>query len=155
MMQTLLAERFKLAVHRETQQGQVYTLVIGKNGSKLQDAKEGHKSFINWAGPGHVTFTEANLLALVNILSGLLGNPVRDETGLKGLYNFSLNFEDPRLLRARDGGHPPPSGSNPPPLDPLPDIFTAVQEQLGLKLEAKKGPVEILVIDHMERPSEN
>ena len=148
MMRTLLAERFKLAVHRETQQGQVYSLEVGKNGSKMQDAKEGRKNFINWSGPGQVSFTECNLLGLINILSSLLGGPVLDNTGLKGLYNFTLEFEDPRFMRARDGTQPPSNDSRP-------DLFAAVQEQLGLKLEAKKGPVEIVVIDHIERPSEN
>src|SRR5215471_11151178 len=67
MLQTLLKDRFKLVVHRETQQAPIYTLVLAKNGSKLQDAKGGRKNFINWTGPGQVTFTEnTSLLGLVN-----------------------------------------------------------------------------------------
>jgi uncharacterized protein (TIGR03435 family) len=143
MLQTLLSDRFKLMVHRETQQGQVYKLVVGKSGSKLQDAKGGRKNFINWTGLGQVTFTEnSTLLGLINVLSSLLGSPVLDETGLKGTYNFSLEFTDPRDPR-------------PPQADSRPDLFAAVQEQLGLQLLASRGPVEIVVIDHMERPSAN
>ena len=142
MLQTLLMDRFKLVVHRETQQGNVYKLVVGKNGSKLQDAKGGLKNYINWTGPGQVTFTEnSTLLGLINILSSLLGSPVLDETGLRGSYNFSLEFTDPRDPRPRQVDSP--------------DLFAAVQEQLGLQLQATKGPVEVLVIDHMERPSSN
>jgi uncharacterized protein (TIGR03435 family) len=143
MLQTLLKDRFKLAVHRETQQGLVYKLVVGKNGSKLQDAKSGLKNYINWTGPGQVTFTEnTTLLGLINVLSSLLGAPVVDETGIRGTYNFSLQFTDPRDLRPRQSDSPP-------------DLLDAVQEQLGLQLQATKGPVEVLVIDHMERPSAN
>ena len=143
MLQALLAERFKMVVHRDTQQGQVYTLVVGKNGSKLQDAKDGRKNYINWTGPGHVTFTEnSTLLGLIAILANSLGAPVFDETGIKGSYNFSLEFTDPRDPRARQADSPP-------------DLITAVQEQLGLRLQAARGPVEVLVVDYIERPSEN
>jgi uncharacterized protein (TIGR03435 family) len=143
MLQTLLTDRFKLVVHRDTQQEQVYTLVVGKNGSKLQDAKDGRKNYINWTGPGQVTFTEnTTLLGLINILSSLLGSPVLDETGLRGSYNFSLEFTDPRDPRPKQADSPP-------------DLFAAIQEQLGLRLQATKGPVEVVIIDQMERPSAN
>ena len=143
MSKTLLAERFKLVVHRETQQGQVYTMTVAKGGSKLQDAKDGHRNWINWTGPGRVTFEENQGLAgLVNIASALLGAPVIDETGLKSSYNFNLEFTDPRDPRPRQPDAPP-------------DLIPAMQEQLGLRLQATKAPVEVLIIDHMERPTEN
>jgi uncharacterized protein (TIGR03435 family) len=143
MLQSLLAERFKLTVHRDTQQGQVYTLTVGKNGSKLQDAKDGRKNLIGWNGPGRVTFTENQTLqGLVNVLTGVLGAPVVDETGLKGCYNFTLEFTDPRDPRA---GH----------LDAPPDVFGAVDEQLGLHLQSAKRPIDVLIVDHIERPSGN
>jgi uncharacterized protein (TIGR03435 family) len=149
MMQTLLFDRFKLVVHRETREEQVYTLVVGKNGSKMQEAKEGRRDHIDFPGPGQIVCTECELGgALTGQLSNILENPVLDNTGLKGFYNFRLEFADPRW-RSKDG-NPLPSE-----LASRPDIFTAVQEQLGLKLEARKGPVEILVVDHIERPSEN
>ncbi len=144
MLQTLLTDRFKLAVHRETRQEQVYTLVVGKSGSKLQDAGDGRKNFINWTGIGDVTFTEnsAPLLGLINVLGGLLSAPVLDKTNLKGSYNFSLKFVDPRVPHLTED-------------DSRPDLFTAVQEQLGLKLQAAKEPVEVLVVDRLERPTAN
>ena len=147
MVQTLLADRFKLVVHRESQETEVYTLVVGKKGSKMQEAKDGRKNYINWTGPGDVTFTECNVLGLINVLSGTLGSPVIDKTGLKGFYNFSLEFTDPRFLRPQSGGQLP--------ADSNPDLLAAVQEQLGLKLEMQKNPVDILVIDHIEMPSPN
>jgi bla regulator protein blaR1 len=145
MLRTLLADRLKLVAHRETQELQAYTLVIGKNGSKMQEAKQGNKNYINWTGLGHVEFTECNMLGLINVLSGVLGSPVIDGTGLKGLYSFELEFADPRVLQATGA----PEG------DARPTLFAAVQDQLGLKLESGKGPAEVLVIDHIERPSEN
>jgi uncharacterized protein (TIGR03435 family) len=147
MMRSLLADRFKLVVHRETQDLHVYTLVIGKNGSKMQEAGDGKKSYVNWLGPGHVVFTEGNMLGLINVLSGALGSPVVDKTGLTGLYNFKLEFTDPRFQRQGNGSQSP--------VDSPPDIFGAVQDQLGLRLEAKKGPVDVLVVDHAERASAN
>ena len=149
MLQTLLIDRFKLVVHRETREKQVYTLVVGKNGSKMQEAKEGRRGYIDFTGPGQIVCTECDLGALSSgILSPMLENPVLDNTGLKGFYNFRLEYSDPRW-RSKDGNPLPAE------LASRPDIFSAVQEQLGLKLEANKGPVEILVVDHIERPSEN
>jgi uncharacterized protein (TIGR03435 family) len=87
------------------------------------------------------------MLALIITLSNTLGTPVHDETGLAGFYDFSLQWTDPLSQRTGNGVQPP--------ADSPPDIFRAVQEQLGLKLDPSKGPVEILVIDHIEPASEN
>jgi len=134
-------------VHRQTQEGQIYTLITTKNGPKMEEAKDARTNFIHWAGPGSVTFTAGNLLGLINVLSSILEAPVVDKTGLKGFYNFTLEFENPRFQRLQNGTQLP--------VDSAPNILTAVQEQLGLKLEAAKGPTEVLVIDHIERPTEN
>ncbi len=148
MLQTLLADRFKLVVHRETQQLPVYTLIVGKSGSKMQESKEGRKNYINWTGPGQAVFTEISISGgLINVLSGALGSPVVDNTGLKGFYSFKLEYTDPRFQRPGNAGQSA--------IDSPPDIFGAVQQQLGLKLESKKSPVEVLVVDHAERASEN
>ena len=144
MLKGLLADRLKLAAHRETQQMQGYTLTIGKNGSKMQESTEGHKNFINWTGPGQVEFTECNMLGLINVLTGMLGAPVIDQTGLHGEYTFKLEFTDPRFLKAAQTAD-----------ESKPDLFTAVQDQIGLKLEAKRAPTEVLVIDSIERPTAN
>ena len=95
MLRTLLADRFKLVVHREAKEMPVYTLVVGKNGSKMQEAKEGEKTFANVVGPGHLVFTGMNMLGLVITLSNTLGNPIIDKTGLTGFYDFKLDWTNP------------------------------------------------------------
>ncbi|HXP87209.1 MAG TPA: TIGR03435 family protein [Bryobacteraceae bacterium] len=156
MIQSLLAERFKLALHRETKEEQVYELVVAKGGSKLKETAE----------PGNLipfsTFSRGRLVAmrvpisfLAVQLKFLLGRSVIDKSGLTGKYDFELKWTpDPGPTPYdRPGG---PDAPNPPPPDPNgPSIFTALQEQLGLRLESAKGPVEILVIDHAERPDAN
>jgi uncharacterized protein (TIGR03435 family) len=146
MIQSLLADRFKLVVHRETKDLPVYTLTVGKSGPKMQPAKDNEKTYGTWLG-GQLICTRFDILGLINILSSTLGNPVVDKTGLTGLYDFKLEFTDPRFQR--------PGNSSQSALDSPPDIFGAVQEQLGLKLEAKRAPVEVLVVDHAERASGN
>jgi uncharacterized protein (TIGR03435 family) len=157
-LRALLADRFQLTLHRESKEESVYALVIGKGGSKLQqsEAKEG-------AGPrgmmrmgrGQFSGQGVQLEMLTRSLSSQLGRPVIDRTGLKGNFDFKLEWTpDPGQSFAFGGG--PPGADAPPPPDPNgPSIFTAVQEQLGLRLESQKGPVEMLVIDKVEKPSEN
>lgn len=83
MVQTLLADRFKLAVHRETRESDVYRLIVEKGGLKLKDANGGRRNLLNWTGPGQVTFTEmTSLVSLTAILGSILGVPVLDETGI-------------------------------------------------------------------------
>jgi uncharacterized protein (TIGR03435 family) len=133
MLQTLLAERFALAMHRETRQLPVYSLVVAKSGSKLQQGDAASPSFTSGATLLRGTMDTA---ALAGHLTATLGRTVIDNTGLNGTWKFSLTWaaED-----QTDG----------------PSIFTALQEQLGLKLESTKGPVQVFVIDHAEPPSEN
>jgi uncharacterized protein (TIGR03435 family) len=136
MLQALLSERFKLAIHRESKERTVYELVVGKNGPKLHEVE---------AGPGHSNGGHGSLSAqkmsmshLADSLSRIVDLPVLDMTGLKGAFDIELKW-------APDG-----DDANGP------SIFTAVQEQLGLKLEQRKGPMEIIVVDHAERvPTEN
>ena len=167
MLRALLADRFALKVRSETKEGPVYFLVIGKNGSKMHDAKPG--AALQLLGPdgGGITgvivlggrgsgvnavATSVNIAYLARYLSQQLRRPVLDKTGLTGIYDFTLDFV------ADLGQAPSPSSAddNMLPADPSgASIFTAVQQQLGLKLEPGRGPVETLVIDHVERPSEN
>ena len=170
MLQALLADRFKLTVHRETRELPVYSLVIGKNGPILQETKPdpsappapgpaasrgGSSIRISKMSSGPATMTALHTSAsdLADSLSVQLGRTVLDKTGLTSRYDFTLKWT------ADDAQLPLPSGSAPPPsltTDPSgPTLFTAVQEQLGLKLEPGKGPVEVVVIDHVERPSGN
>jgi uncharacterized protein (TIGR03435 family) len=147
MLQTLLADRFKLMAHHDTEETEVFVLSLGKNGTKMQQSeeKDGRKGYGNWTGPGQGEFTNMTMLGLVNVLSGVLRSPVVDRTGLKGLFNFKLDFSIPR----------PPQPGGLLPDDSRPDIFAAVQEQLGLKLESTKSQLDTLIIDHIEPPAEN
>jgi uncharacterized protein (TIGR03435 family) len=115
-------------------------------------------------GNGQYQGTAVRLNAIVTALSQQLGRPVYDKTGLDGLYDISLNWtpgaeQVPGPFGPPPGAPPgaaPPGGGAPPPADPSgPSIFTALQEQLGLRLESTKGPVEVVVIDSAQKPSEN
>jgi uncharacterized protein (TIGR03435 family) len=134
MLQTLLADRFKVSLHRETKELSVYKLIQANKGTTLKTAKTGGAVEVV-PEKGRLTFSNAPLTGLVNYLANILDRPVEDETGLKGSYDFRLEMLAP-------------SGET---LSP----FTVVQEQLGLKLEATKAPVEVLVIDHADRPTPN
>jgi uncharacterized protein (TIGR03435 family) len=148
-VRALLADRFNLTIHRESKELPTYALVVGKNGSKLQIAKP-HvgSSGVNGRGT-QWTFTDAPVSMLVHILSQRLGRPVSDRTGLDGHYDFKLES-------ASEQTQPMLGDSATGALDSSgPSIFTALQEQLGLKLDAEKGPVEIIVIDRADKPTEN
>jgi len=135
MLQTLLAERFKLAVHREAKEMHAYSLVLAKSGSKLKvaapDGKSGMADTLGPSGERQTVFEASSLRVLVNMLANALGSPVVDKTGLDGLYDYKFEWPD--------------AGSS---------LFASV-DQLGLKLEAKKVPVEVLVMDRAEHPSAN
>jgi uncharacterized protein (TIGR03435 family) len=171
MLQVLLADRFQLKVHRESRDVPVYALVIAKNGSKLREAHPGDTYEKGLKGPdGHggagLIFMEGNggpvtgqgvpISNLVHLLSVQLGRPVIDKTALTGIYDFTLKWSPEQsapMSMGTDGAQPRPD--QPQADSSGPSIFTAIQEQLGLKLESQKGPAEMVVIDHVERPSEN
>jgi len=146
MLQTLLAERFQLQVHRETKELPVYALVAAKGGPKLHKAEPGGNTDMRGEN-GSFVFRGTSMPQFSEDLSTLsqVDRPVLDRTGIPGVFDFNLKFgesndEMKRALIAGDGA----------------SIFTLIQEQLGLKLEARKGPVEMLVIDHVEMaPVEN
>ena len=136
MLQTLLAERCKLASHRETRAVGAYALVAAKGGPKPEKAQDGESSTNNSRG-----FIDARVITMprfAEVLSRQLDYPVVDQTGLQGSFNVKLEWS-PGPVAATDS---------------KPSIFTAIQ-QLGLRLQARKLPVEVLVIDHVERPTEN
>jgi uncharacterized protein (TIGR03435 family) len=169
MLETLLADRFKLAFHRESRELPMFALVVAKKGSKIEEAKpgdtypEGMKD-LEGKGHGDVMRIERGQLVgqgipisyLVEMLSQLgLGLVIVDKTGLTGKYDFTLKWTP-------DQGAPKFKGADGSvqPAGPLadsfgPSLFTAMEEQLGLRLERQKGPVDVVVIDHVERPSEN
>jgi len=153
MLQTLLADRFKLAVRREKQEQPGYALAIGKNGSKLKTA--GSDGTIGATTSGYLrTFQKMPISGLVNFLAGAARQPVIDQTGLKGAFDFTLDLtpsaDDPFQTAAR-GGIPQAAD----PTNGFGRIAEAVENQLGLRLESRKIPIEMLIIDHVERPSEN
>lgn len=155
MFQQLLADRFKLAAHWETRDLPIYALVVQKKGPSLSPSKEPEGHSGTSASDGRFTakgLTLGQLAdALTQELSRELGRVVIDKTGVQGRYDFALKWTPetgaPLVNNGTDASAPPP--------DTGPSIFTAIQEQLGLKLESAKGPVQVLVIDHVEMPSEN
>lgn len=177
MLQELLAERFKLAVHRDTKEHAIYALIVGKNGPKLKAAetpvpdKPVRSDNLEKGGappPGammmrfdpsgmHLRAPAATLGNLADMLSRFSERPVVDMTGIQGHYDFDLSFA-PETMRGLPP--PPPGGGERPAPDgagaePAPSIFEAVQ-RYGLKLEPRKGPLEIITVDHIERtPTEN
>ena len=137
LVQQLIEERFHLSYHRETQQRKGYALVIAKGGPKLTASKS--NGGFGYIFKGRIRAQNRNAGALASMLAFPLGQPVVDRTGLKGNYDFDINFA-------------PMDGTD----SPLPSIFTALEEQLGLKLVSQQVPVEIFVIDHVDRvPTEN
>lgn len=146
MLQALLADRFKLVVHHETRETPEYALVVAKGGPKLReaDAAKYMRDDSNhlYCRAGLTNFRQCTMAEFA-IDAAIVGidRIVVDRTGLTGRYDFELIYS-----RQSAAGTPP---------DASPDIFTALQEQIGLKLEPIKGPLDIIVIDHVEKPSEN
>jgi uncharacterized protein (TIGR03435 family) len=148
MLQNLLADRFKLSVHRETKQLPLYELVVRKNGSNMRDSDpnaSGGRS-TRYVGRNYVvTSPKASMAEVIQVINAFLDRPVVDKTGLTGTYDLKLTYTPDTPGNRR---------SEPDPNDI--SIFTAVQEQLGLRLEAKTGPVDVLVVDQGNKtPTEN
>ncbi len=143
MIQALLADRFQLKLHRQSKELPIYWLVVGKNGPKFQQAKEQSRSFQVRRGS---LDTHTTMAALANVFSNWLERIVLDRTGLQGTYEVKMEWTPDENVRPDE----PEIASRPGA-----SLFSAVQEQLGLKLEPRKGPVEILVIEGAEKPSEN
>lgn len=149
MVQALLAERFELKVHHETRDLRVLALTVAKGGPKLTQTKPGEENE-SWMGlrssKGKIEGRGATIKMLVGNLSPkpeIGGRLVVDETGLKGKYDFELNWS-PQNLTSQAGDDT--AG---------PSLFAALQEQLGLKVEDRKSPVDCIVIDHVEMPSKD
>jgi uncharacterized protein (TIGR03435 family) len=154
MQQALLEDRIKLKVHHETKELPIFALVVAKGGLKMQEGKTGDTyskglkgidgkgmgagSYM--VGNGKMTAQGISMESLAAQLTQEVGHIVQDQTGLKGIYDFTLRYSDDMAAKADSS---------------VPSIYTALQEQLGLKLEPTKGPVDVIVIDHVERPSAN
>lgn len=182
MLQALLVDRLNLKFHTDKKELPIFSLVIGKNGSKLQEAKSDNDYANGLKGPNGapggagtmrmsfggdgITMTAQGMrmTALCNALSQSVGRQVVDKTGLAGKYDFTLTwmpdsvFQGPGGLPAGGGaiaGGPGGGPASAAPPSNAPALLDAVQQQLGLKLESGKGPADIIVVDHIEKPSEN
>ena len=147
MVRKLLEERFGLKFHTEKREMARYSLTVAKGGPKMEPTKSVPDALPNEQGTGDKTtrtfrMENVSMGELAGNLQGLLDRPVVDETGLKGKYDFTLRW-------MRDDAPAADADSN------LPRLFTALQEQLGLKVEPSKGEVDVLVIEHAEQPSAN
>jgi uncharacterized protein (TIGR03435 family) len=152
MMQRLLADRFKLSFHRAPKEVSIYALTVTKNGPKLTASAADPNGPPNLAMParGRFRLRNATMSDLAGELRGTLDRPVIDKTGISGHYDIALNWTVDDFQAARFSGFPAPLDHT-----EVPDLFTAIQEQLGLRLDSTKGSVEVMVIDHVERPTEN
>lgn len=141
MFQTLLADRFQLRFHREKKEITAFVLTVDKSGSKLTRSalQDPFDIPIKGAGPGKIVGTRVPMSYFCWFLSQPLNVPVIDQTGLDGFYDFTLEAPPPSAEIALDRA----------------DYFDAIRRQLGLKLESRKAPVEVFVIDRAERPGEN
>lgn len=150
ILQGVLADRFQLRVHREMKDLPVYTLAVGKNGPKMKESAPDAKFAAGFEMRpfARMTNRKMTMTQFAGFLSVHAGRPVVDRTNLPGSWDFTLEWNLDEIQQSEPGG---PVEANPA----RPSIFTAVQEQLGLKLEPSKAPVEVLVIDHAEKPSEN
>jgi bla regulator protein BlaR1 len=169
MLQGLLADRFKLTLRQETKELPVFALVVAKSGPKLKQSTPGDTYANGIKGPdgvahpgmmlmrpGQITGQALPITSLARMLSQQLNRTIVDKTGLTGQYDITLQWTpDEEQIPKGMGNGSPINGGAPPEDSSGPSIFTAIQEQLGLKLESQKGPVEILVIDHVEEPSAN
>jgi uncharacterized protein (TIGR03435 family) len=152
MMQTLLRERFKLALHLQTKELGAYLLVAGKNGPKVHESTtEGEASIETNQRQMSVSIQRAPVSQLVEMMSNMLRAPVIDMTGLKGRYDLSINVAKYAADMAAQG-----KSVESTPMDTMALVTTVLQAELGLKLEARKMPLEVVVVDRAEKtPVEN
>jgi uncharacterized protein (TIGR03435 family) len=172
MLQALLTDRFKLAVHRETKEVPIYAFVAAKGGTRLVESKEGgcvefdpaslsapgqpQRMFCGlMIGPNNAKGGKIAMKEFTDGLSNILGRPVVDKTGYTGKFDVALEFSQEGIDTVGMFAGAPFIVSKPPDDDSRPSLFTVLQDQLGLKLESQKGPAEVLVIDHAEKASGN
>jgi uncharacterized protein (TIGR03435 family) len=166
MLQALLTDSFKMQIRSEPKEVGLYALVVNKNGPKMREVKPGDphqdapkdrdgapiRGMLLYSNvPGQMTGQEVPMGTFARGISGLAGRQVVDETGLTGIYDLTLKWTPEQRSESLPSG---PSTA-PSPATSGPSIFSALEEQLGLKLESRKSLIPVLVIDHVERPSPN
>ena len=151
LLQPVLADRFHLKIRRETRTMPIYSIVAAKGGPKLKPVEEGAKQGAQYGNM--IVDKKFEISRLAPMLSLSLNMPVVDKTGLTGEYDMNLKWTpDPAAPAFGDVRDP---ADIPAPDPSRPEIFTAIKEQLGLELKAEKGPVDVIVIEHAERPTPN
>ncbi len=150
MLKAMLADRFGIKAHVEVKTLPVFDLVVAHSGLKIK--RTPHSDAAGDSGtnihPAALTANNITIAQLAGTLTGIVHRQVIDKTGLSGNYDVDLKWTPDNIARSSEG-------SADAPVDAGPNIFTAVEEQLGLKLEPSKGPVETLIVDHADMPSEN
>ena len=180
MLKTLVEDRFQLKVHNEARDGAIYALVLARGDKKVgtglrsvpdacadsikditagkaqqpQPRRNGPGPCSFGGPPGRIVANAVTMTMFANLLSGSVGQPVVDRTGLTGSFDIELTFDPASAAKAAKAVPSDPTAPIAPD-NTAPSVFTALQEQLGLKLEPTRGPVDVLVIDHVERPTEN
>jgi uncharacterized protein (TIGR03435 family) len=156
MLQKLVASRFKMSFHPEQRELSVYALTVAKDGPKLTPSKDDSNNLpmLGFRGMGDLVAANADMGHVIEMLEGaVLDRPVVNRTGLKGKYDLQLKWTpDPTQFASLKENMQPAA---PPSADAPPDLFTAMQQQLGLKLESTKASVNVMVVDHVEQPSAN
>jgi uncharacterized protein (TIGR03435 family) len=164
-------------VHKETKELPIYALVVAKGGSKLAETNEdatpildspggrGQGSEVAGRGPirgrlmrigrGQITGQSMDMTMLCNQLSSILGRNVVDKTALKGRYDIKLNWTPDEVQAAAARGPVDGGPTSTAPTESGPSLFTAIQEQAGLRLDSQKGPVEVIAVDHIAKATEN
>lgn len=156
MVQKLLAERFQFTIHHDKRELSVYALSVAKGGPKLAKSEgdpNGLPALFFRGRLGDLTVRNANMADFAGLMqAAVLDRPVVNQTGLEGKYDFTLNWTpDDSQFSGMGAKIPPPTDS----ADAPPNLYTAIQEQIGLKLDATKAPTDVLVIDKVEKPSAN
>lgn len=143
----MLKQRFSLTTHEETRELPIYNLVLAKSGAKFQPSDRNGTTIDTGRSRIHVQGSDDTIGLLARELAQSQGRVVVNKTGLAGRYDLTLRWTPDDAPTPLLNGEPDPNAP--------PGLFTAIQEQLGLKLESSKGPVPVLVIDHIDHPSEN
>ena len=164
-LRSLLVERFNLRFHHETKALPVYTLAIAKSGPKLKASmstpagasSEAPKKFLMWTDPNHLEARHASMEDLIRELGWMVGNrTIIDKTGLSGSYDFQLQLNrDQTAQSTRPDSGLPGAGQSPDPDAGDTALFTALRQQLGLNLELRNLPADVIVIDHIDKPTAN
>jgi uncharacterized protein (TIGR03435 family) len=155
MVKKLMADRFQLKFHYEKRELTVYTLTVAKTGPNMTKSQSDPRAptGLGFGPPGSFGATNATMADFAGAMGqAVLDRPVVDQTGLTGRFDFRLTWTPNETQFDAVGGYRPPATENPAA---PPDLFTAIQEELGLKLASTKAPTDVLVIDHVERPSAN